>query len=106
MQRICFTLQVKPDRLEEYRARHQQVWPELLSALSEAGWSNYSLFLRDDGLLIGYCETDNFDRALENMATTEVNARWQASVVDLFEGNENRAADERMRPIPQVFFLP
>ena len=46
MQRICFTLQVKPDRLDEYRAIHQQVWPEMQQALRETGWQNYSLFLR------------------------------------------------------------
>lgn len=50
-QRICFCLQVKTDRLEEYKARHQAVWPEMLEALRAEGWRNYSLFLRDDGLL-------------------------------------------------------
>ena len=56
-QRICFTLQVKPSRIAEYKSRHAEVWPEMLQALREAGWHNYSLFLRDDGLLIGYVET-------------------------------------------------
>ena len=53
LKRICFTLHVKTDRLEEYKERHKTVWPEMLAALSKAGWHNYSLFLRDDGLLIG-----------------------------------------------------
>jgi L-rhamnose mutarotase len=50
MQRVCFVLQVKPERLEEYKARHRQVWPEMQAALRETGWGNYSFFLRDDGL--------------------------------------------------------
>ena len=45
MERVCFLLQVRPDRLDEYRARHREVWPEMLDALREAGWRNYSLFL-------------------------------------------------------------
>jgi L-rhamnose mutarotase len=53
MQRICFVLQIKPERLQEYKARHRVVWPEMLQALREAGWTNYSLFLRPDGLLVG-----------------------------------------------------
>ena len=50
MRRVCFTLQVSPDHLDEYRRRHAAVWPDMLSALREAGWHDYSLFLRDDGL--------------------------------------------------------
>ena len=57
MTRVCFQLQVRPDRLEEYTARHASVWPEMLRALPTTGWHNYSLFLRADGLLIGYLET-------------------------------------------------
>ena len=62
--RVCFTLRVRPDRLDEYRARHREVWPEMRAALNEAGWHNYSLFLAEDGLLIGYLECDDFDAAL------------------------------------------
>jgi L-rhamnose mutarotase len=53
MKRICFVLNVRPDRLDEYRERHREVWPEMRKALSETGWSDYSLFLRPDGLLVG-----------------------------------------------------
>src|SRR5690606_30368960 len=63
MERVCFLLKVKQDRLDEYRERHRAVWPEMLEALHESGWGNYSLFLRDDGLLVGYLETDDFEAA-------------------------------------------
>ena len=63
MQRICFVLQVKPERIQEYKERHSAVWPEMKKALQETGWSNYSLFLRADGLLVGYLETDSFEEA-------------------------------------------
>ena len=105
MKRVCFLLQVKRDRLDEYKARHRTVWPDMLEALSRAGWHNYSLFLRDDGLLIGYVETPDFDRALSLMAATEVNARWQAEMAEFFEGIPGRKADEQMAPIPEVFHL-
>ena len=85
MERICFLLRVKPDRLEEYRERHQHVWPEMREALTAAGWHNYSLFLREDGLLIGYLETPDFQKALAAMASTGVNTRWQAEMKDFFQ---------------------
>ena len=74
MQRVCFLLKVKPERLEEYKRRHQAVWPDMLDALRDTGWHNYSLFLRDDGLLVGYLETDDFEAARQAMAAREVNA--------------------------------
>ena len=64
MQRVCFLLRVDPERLDEYKERHRNVWPEMRDALREAGWGNYSLFLRDDGLLVGYVETEDFEAAL------------------------------------------
>ena len=104
-QRICFTLQVKRDRLEEYRERHKAVWPEMQQALRETGWHNYSLFLRDDGLLIGYLETPDFDAALSGMAKAEVNRRWQTQMMHFFENESPQAADEQMQPLDEVFHL-
>ncbi|MFC5170436.1 L-rhamnose mutarotase [Streptomyces mutomycini] len=103
MQRVCFLLKVREDRKDEYRERHAAVWPDMLAALSEAGWHNYSLFLREDGLLVGYLETEDFDAAREAMAATEVNARWQREMGEFFEQPE--AADEVMVPLTEVFHL-
>ena len=86
MERVCFVVQVRAHRLDEYRERHQAVWPEMLAALSAAGWTNYSLFLRPDGLLIGYLETEDFAAAQRAMEETDVNARWQEDMAPFFEG--------------------
>jgi L-rhamnose mutarotase len=101
MERVCFSLQVRPDRLEEYKRRHQQVWPEMLDALRDAGWRNYSLFLRDDGLLVGYVETDDFEAAQRAMSATAVNERWQAEMAEFF----GERADESFRRLEEVFHL-
>ncbi len=84
MERVCFQLQVKPERLDEYVRRHAAVWPDMLAALRDTGWGNYSLFVRPDGLLIGYFETDDLDAARSRMAVTDVNARWQAEMGEFF----------------------
>ncbi|GGK78277.1 L-rhamnose mutarotase [Planomonospora parontospora subsp. parontospora] len=104
MQRVCFLLKVRPERLEEYRERHREVWPEMLDALRQAGWRNYSLFLRPDGLLVGYLETEDFAAARAAMAGTEVNARWQAEMAPFFEALDGRP-DEGMSPLDEVFHL-
>ena len=97
MARYCFELQVRRDRLEEYKARHRAVWPEMLAALRDTGWRNYSIFLRDDGLLIGYVEADD-------LAATEVNARWQAEMAPFFVDLDGRP-DEGLRLLQEVFHL-
>lgn len=102
MERVCFLLRVKPERLDEYRARHRHVWDPMLSALRESGWGNYSLFLRSDGLLVGYLECEDFEAAGRAMAQTEVNARWQAEMAAFFDlppGDRPDTAGERLEEI-------
>ena len=105
MRRVCFVSRVKPHRLDEYRERHRAVWPEMLKALRDAGWNNYSLFLSEDGLLVGYVETDDFDAAQEAMAATDINARWQAEMSDFFVGLDGGRPDEGFVPLDEVFHL-
>lgn len=103
MQRVCFHLKVRADRVEEYRVRHREVWPEMLEALRETGWRNYSLFLDDSGLLTGYLECEDFDAARAAMADRAVNHRWQEEMAEFFESGAH--ADMRMQPLPEVFHL-
>lgn len=64
MVRTVFTLQLDPDRLEEQRAAHAVVWPRMLTALRDTGWRDYTLHLRDDGLLIRVVDVDDLDAQL------------------------------------------
>ena len=104
-ERVCFVLRVRPDRLAEYRERHAAVWPDMLGALREAGWDNYSLFLREDGLLVGYLETEDFAAAVEAMQDREVNARWQAEMVPFFELPADGAPDTALERLAEIFHL-
>ena len=106
MQRVCFLLRVKRDRLDEYKAAHKNVWPEMREALSRHGWHNYSLFLADDGLLVGYVEVEDFGQSVAGMQAEEVNARWQAAMTDFFEPLTTGAADTSLVTLEQVFYLP
>ena len=105
MPRYCFQLQVKPDRIAEYRQRHAAVWPDMLEALHNTGWANYSLFLRPDGLLIGYVETPDLTAAQVAMDATEVNARWQAEMAEFFELPGDERPDTGLERLEEVFHL-
>ena len=75
------------------------------AALRETGWHNYSLFLRDDGLLIGYVEAEDLEAAQKAMAATEVNTRWQAEMTEFFTGIDGRPPDESFLLLPEIFHL-
>ena len=105
MQRVCFQLQVKPERIDEYKSRHAEVWPDMLRTLADSGWHNYSLFLRDDGLLIGYVETPSLVDAQAAMAATDVNARWQAEMAEFFVELGDARPDTGFVRLEEVFNL-
>jgi L-rhamnose mutarotase len=103
--RICFLFNVRQEKLEEYKVRHAQVWPEMREALRESGWRNYSLFLRPDGLVIGYLEADDFEKCRANMKRHPVNARWQNEMAPLVESLNGAAVDDTFIPLEEVFHL-
>lgn len=101
-QRCCFLLYVRPEKLVEYVAAHQNVWEEMREALSTAGWRNYSLFLRsEDGMVVGYFESDDVTAAQEAIALAAISPRWEAVMAEYFtpDGSEKRV-------LPQYFHLP
>lgn len=104
MERVCFLLHVRPEMLTEYKRRHTQVWPEMMEALTKTGWRNYSLFLREDGLLVGYLETDNFAESLGQMAATDINERWQREMKPFFVNDTGRP-DQVLERLEEVFHL-
>ncbi|HVN53376.1 MAG TPA: L-rhamnose mutarotase [Anaerolineaceae bacterium] len=106
MRRIGFLLKVKPECLDEYKAHHRAVWPEMQGALRRTGWHNYSLFLREDGLLFGYFETpESLQAAQAGMAKEEVNARWQTMMAPFFESLGSLKPDEGMVELEEIFHL-
>jgi len=106
MKRVGFVLKVKQDRLAEYKQHHEQVWPAMLQALREAGWHNYSLFVRDDGLLFGYFETpESLQAAQARMAATAINTQWQEFMAPFFESPDGARPDEMFLELNEIFHL-
>jgi|SRR5215510_11787271 len=104
--RVGFRLQVRPELLDEYRAHHAEVWPEMLEALERCGWHNYSLFLDADGTLFGYFETrGTLEEAVAAMQEEAVNERWQAMMAPYF-ATDAAPADQQMQALDEVFHLP
>jgi L-rhamnose mutarotase len=103
VERIGFAMRLLPGRENDYRERHQAVWPELLADLKAAGARNYSIFLRDRDLF-AYLEVDDFERFTRHMAGSSANARWQVEMADLIDPLTDPATGFHTR-LAEVFHL-
>ena len=104
MKRVGFQFKVRQDRLAEYKEHHKHVWPEMLDALREAGWHNYSLFMRADGLIFGYFETEeSLAVAQAKVAAREVNTCWQEFMAPFIDANAR--PDETFVELEENFHL-
>lgn len=74
MERVCFLGRVRPERLAEYRARHERVWPDMLAAL-------------------------------DRMAATEVNARWQQDMAPYFTELDGLPPDQGFKRVGEIFHV-
>jgi len=103
MQRVAFTMKIKPGYEEEYRVRHQHVWPELLADLKKAGCHNYSIYPK--GLdLFAYMEVEDFQRFLETMSKSETNDRWQRYMSEIMTTDPDPGTGFPY-VLPEVFHL-
>jgi L-rhamnose mutarotase len=104
MARVAFQLRVAPGKLAEYRRRHAAVWPEMLREIEASGRRNYSIFMREDGLLFGYYECDDPEASNRYLAASPVAARWEAEMSEFFDGLDGRA-DQDATALTEIFNL-
>ncbi|MEQ6897808.1 L-rhamnose mutarotase [Microbacterium sp. KR10-403] len=103
-ERVCFTLRVRPERIAEYRARHVSVWPRMLREIEASGRREYTIFLSDDGLLVGFFETDDAAASDAYLAASPVAAEWEAEMSPFFESLDGRA-DQAATRLTEIFNL-
>ena len=84
MTQYAWVLEVRPGYEEEYKKRHDEIWPEMLDALTKSGIRNYSIF-RHGLTLFGYFETDDLDRTRAILKNDPVNARWGKSMAPIMK---------------------
>jgi L-rhamnose mutarotase len=93
LERLCYVFELAPGQEEEYLRRHAEVWPEVIDAIKDAGFANYSLFKRGrEVYAYAECEPD-VATAMARLEATEVNARWSEFIRSVMV----RAVDESGR---------
>ena len=87
-ERIAFRMVLNPGQAAEYRKRHDEIWPEMLKALRDAGISDYTIWLdpETNHLFATLVRAD--DHAMEHLPMTEANRRWWDFMADVMRTND------------------
>jgi L-rhamnose mutarotase len=103
MERFCFTFEIREGTEDEYKKRHDEIWPELVAAIQDAGIANYSLFRRGT-TIIGYCEcTPDAATAFARVGASEPSPRWNEYFKDIIVSLTG--PDGQLVDYPEVWHL-
>jgi L-rhamnose mutarotase len=102
--RVAFLLRLRPGMGEAYDRSHEHVWPEMLELLKRSGVSEYSIFRRDEMLVLVMCVED-FDAVWARIEADPVNTRWQEAMAPYFEPVSGLLPGERFPMLREVFYL-
>jgi L-rhamnose mutarotase len=99
-------IKVKPEKLEEYKKLHQNVWPGVLKTIKECNIRNYSIFYKD-GYLFSYYEYvgDNYEEDMKKMAQDPVTQEWWKLCKPCQEPLETRKEGEWWAEMEEVFHV-
>jgi L-rhamnose mutarotase len=103
MIRNAFKMKLLPGHAEEYKKRHDQIWPELTAAIREAGVSDYSIFLDEDTLTLFAVQKLDDDNQVADLPNHPIVKRWWDSMADLMETNPDNSPE--CIPLREVFHL-
>lgn len=104
MQRVAFKMQLNNGCEEEYRRRHDELWPDLEELLKETGISEYSIFLdKTSNSLFGVLKAED-PKALDNLPSHPVMQRWWKYMADIMASNPDNSPVSI--PLDEVFYLP
>jgi len=103
MKRIAYTLKLKPGNVDEYKRRHDEIWPELVAGIKQAGIGNFSIFLDEESLVLFAVQTvpDDYDGVA--LGAREVSLRWRDYMADIIEVHPGNAA--KLTMLTEVFYL-
>jgi L-rhamnose mutarotase len=106
MKRYAMVIGIKPDRIEEYRELHDNIWPEVVEVLGEAHVKNYSIFLHDNKLF-GYMEYHGNDYAtdMQRVADAPVTQKWWGHTEPLQEQLPDHQPGQWWTMIEEVFHM-
>ena len=91
MTRVAFTMKLKPGMKDEYKKRHDEIWPELLVLLRDSGVSDYSIFLDETTDTLFACQKVSGEGGSQDLGALPIVQKWWAYMADIMETNPDNS---------------
>lgn len=105
LRRYAFILRLRPETAAAYEELRRALWPELLALLKRAGITEYSIYRRNESLVLTL-RTADFEASWRLIESDPVNTRWQQLTTPFFAPSEQLRPDERFPMMEEIFYLP
>lgn len=103
MKRLAFKMHLNEGQKEEYKKRHNEIWPELKSLLKEAGVSEYSIFLDEETNTLFAFQKVNGNGGSQDLGQTETVKKWWKFMADIMETNPDNSP--LTKELEEVFYM-
>ncbi|WP_320113361.1 L-rhamnose mutarotase [Draconibacterium orientale] len=103
MNRLAFKMYLNEGQKEEYKKRHDEIWPELKQLLKEAGVSEYSIFLDEETNVLFAFQKVSGDGGSQELGQPEVVQKWWAYMKDIMKSNPDNSPVSI--PLEEVFYM-
>lgn|SRR5690606_20955206 len=103
MKRMAFKMHLNPGQKDEYKKRHNEIWPELKKLLKESGVSEYSIFLDEETNTLFAFQKVSGDGGSQDLGQTEMVKKWWKFMADIMETNPDNSPVSV--PLEEVFFM-
>ncbi|MDF1573379.1 MAG: L-rhamnose mutarotase [Bacteroidales bacterium] len=103
MERFAFKMKLKPGFKEEYKKRHDEIWPELEQLIRETGVSDYSIFLDEQTNILFAVQKQSGDNSSQDLGTNPLVQKWWAYMADIMETNSDNSPVTI--PLEEVFYM-
>lgn len=103
MEKVAFVMTLLPGHAAEYEKRHDEIWPELVTALKEAGVSDYSIFLEPESNKLFAVLKRTADHTMEQLPLQDIVKKWWAYMADIMETHPDNSPVTT--PISSVFHM-
>ncbi len=103
MERFAFKMKLKPGFKEEYKKRHDEIWPELKELIKETGVSDYSIFLDEETNILFACQKQSGESSSQDLGNNPVVQKWWKYMADIMETNPDNSPVTI--PLEEVFYM-
>lgn len=103
MKRLAFKMQLNPGQKEEYKKRHDEIWPELKNLLKDAGISEYSIFLDEETNTLFAFQKVSGEGGSQDLSKTEIVQKWWKFMSDIMKSNPDNSPVTKQ--LDEVFYM-